>query len=354
MKKNSKSKNNLNKYKEAIIQYECKECNFCDNFQEDLKSQISKIKSDSCSHFSFKFIYNLEGESFKYIISFNCNNCGANHMINIIDENIIEDNTNINYKCKQCGNGSMDIGIILIIDSNFDDDFKKENNFNDDKDKEKKNIKIYTTKGGSINRNDVNMKNFNNNENKHQGINVNYNSKVNDKVIGGRESLVEFQKLLNDNPNNSSNIDINMNKSYMTEIINNINKNTNNALNIMYNNLMNDYANMNINLNNAFNNNNINNNINNNVNNNANINANINDNSNNNNNSNNKQNSNNNSNCQNNIFDYGKTFIYHTFEPFGKVINIKCNNCGHLTKEHKKIGFGKWECKCGRICVTLK
>ena len=181
--KNIKSKNNLKKYKKAIISYECPECNFSDYFEEDLKSQISRIKSDSCSHFSFKFIYNLEDESFKYIISFNCNNCGANHMINLLDKNIVDNEIKINYKCQQCGNGSLFVGLMLIEESNLDEEVQSEKLFNDNKDKEKKNNKIYKTSDGNQNNNDEKIKIFNFKDNKNQEVNAKYGAKIYDQVI---------------------------------------------------------------------------------------------------------------------------------------------------------------------------
>ena len=82
-------------------------------------------------------------------------------MINLIDKNTVDCDVKINYKCKQCGNGSMDIGLILIKDTNIDENFQNEKYFKEEKDNEKKIIKIYKTDDGNNNINDENYKNFN-------------------------------------------------------------------------------------------------------------------------------------------------------------------------------------------------
>ena len=54
------NKIDLSRYKGATVDYLCEDCKTGDNFFEDFDCQISKIKSDSCSHYNFKFIYNYE------------------------------------------------------------------------------------------------------------------------------------------------------------------------------------------------------------------------------------------------------------------------------------------------------
>jgi len=79
--------------------------------------------------------------------------------------------------------------------------------------------------------------------------------------------------------------------------------------------------------------------------------------SNNNNNNNNNYNYNNNINTGlnlNNFFNIAKTESYHVLHGLGNLIGIKCIACGHHTKSHEAIGFGKWKChECKYICSTL-
>jgi len=56
----------------------------------------------------------------------------------------------------------------------------------------------------------------------------------------------------------------------------------------------------------------------------------------------------------NNFFDIAKTQSYHVLHGLGNLIGIKCIACGHNTKSHSAIGFGKWKChECKYICSTL-
>ena len=226
--------NDLRRYIGAIVQYECVDCCTYDNFDEDFTSDISRIKSDSCPHFSLKFIYNLEGDSYKYSLSFTCNNCGENQLINVFDK-ITEESPNIHYKCVKCGKGSMKIGFLLKINEK---------------------IKIYRTKGNdqNINKpyrtadgNDEHNSQNNNWNNFIKDINKNMNEELKEPnlVVGGRVQIKSYET---PSDNNKSNM---INKNFINNNMNIINKD------MMGNNYPNNKGN---------NNNNFNNNINNNVN----------------------------------------------------------------------------------------
>ena len=118
---------NKNSIKGAFIDYCCIICNLNNNFEEDFSSQISRIKSDSCNHFNFKFIYNLERGNIKYMISFNCKKCGKNKIIDFYNNNSnIE--PNIHYKCFACNNGDMNFRMLLKEDHKSNQTFNMQNN----------------------------------------------------------------------------------------------------------------------------------------------------------------------------------------------------------------------------------
>ena len=222
--------NDLQRYIGAIVQYICDDCGTCDNFDEDFTSDISRIKSDSCPHFSLKFIYNLEGDSYKYSLSFTCNNCGENQLINVFDK-ITEESPNIHYKCVKCGKGSMKIGFLLKINEK---------------------IKIYTTKGNDENINKPYRTADGNNEDNPQKNDLNnfikdINKELNQPnlVVGGGVQIRSYETPYGNEKSNMSN------KNSIKNNMNIINKD---VIGINYHN------------NKGNNNNNFNNNINNNVN----------------------------------------------------------------------------------------
>ena len=105
----------LKTYKELIIHYLCEDCNKGDSFKVNFYNIKSKIKSEECSHFNFKFIYNREGNKFNYYVSFDCKKCNKDEV-----KKICEDNTfipDIHYKCQKCGNGIIHIGLIPTTDN---------------------------------------------------------------------------------------------------------------------------------------------------------------------------------------------------------------------------------------------
>ena len=158
----------INKYKGALIEYKCAKCHPIPKmFFESFQSQIARIKSDSCSHMSFKFISNFDGKNFKYIVSLNCLNCGENKIKNLFDKDS-EYSSNIEYKCEKCGNGDMKFGILLS-----EEIIEMDENNNDENQNE--------------NKNKMNQNNNNNNNNMNQNpyINNNNNNIIYNNFIAG-------------------------------------------------------------------------------------------------------------------------------------------------------------------------
>ena len=220
----------LNKYKGAIIQYECTDTSNC--FFEDFQSQISKIKSENCSHFNFKFIYVLEGGKFNYNISFNCKHCGTNEIKNLYDDKTKISN-NIEYKCSNCGNGNMKIGLLLSEEVL---DLEENDNTSDSKVNENKNI------NNNIIKNDNKMNNINN-----------YGQMNNQNLMGGNIRQNNIQGQMNNIISNNM-INNMMNNMMFNNMFFKNNMMNNNLINnmILQNNLMN---------NNIMNNNMMNNNL---------------------------------------------------------------------------------------------
>ena len=166
---NKNKKIDPKKYKGILIQYQCQTCKIYDIIEEDFQSDIAKIKSDSCGHFSFKFIFDLEKKSYKYLLSFNCNKCGTNHFINIFNDNVDFEN-GIHYKCKKCGNGPLDIFLFLSEKDDNNKDIKKDKNYktSDGENDNKNNNKEYRTAGED-----------------NSEINPNFNGLMQQNVLGG-------------------------------------------------------------------------------------------------------------------------------------------------------------------------
>ena len=244
-------------YKGVLVEYKCETCNLFDSVQEEFKSNIAKIKSDSCSHFIFKFIYDVDKNSFKYILSFNCNKCQTDHMINIFNENldIKDDIIEYQYKCKKCGNGQLKFNLLLE---------KKDDNNNN-----KNNAKKYTTN---------NIKEYRTDGEDNPQLNSNFKPEMEENLLGGVKNMDNQQASLNVNNkfnqfkcinvnyfsnNNKNNNNNNLNKLAIKNLENNnINNNNFNMNNNLVNNNINNNNNFNMNINMANNNNNFNMNIN--------------------------------------------------------------------------------------------
>ena len=190
-------------------------------------------------------------------------------------------------------------------DDNFDEDNNDDNN-NDKNNSEKNNDdeNNYDDNKNDDNKNDDNNNDDNNNDNNNSDKSNEDNKDYDNNDENGDSDNDDINEN-NDGNNNDNNSDQNIDENLI--------KNNNNN-----NNICNNY-------NNSNNNNNISNN----------------------NNSNNQQN-------HINIFDIAKTAAYHIFSPIGNYVDILCNECHHLTKEHCETGFGSWKCNnCGNVCSTL-
>ena len=215
----------MNKYKGAIIEYGCMICKKFDNFFEDFSNQLSKIKSDNCEHFDFKFIYNLEKIKLKYMVSFNCKKCGKNKIVNLY--NNAGEFCNIYYECYNCKNGDINVQMILSEEIIKDDNIKI------------KDMKPKIIKNEIKNHNNINNINNNMNQINNFGINQSIN---NINLIGGHANQIN---------NNFQNNNFNFNNNIMMNNMPPINNNIMN-MNIINNNPLsnvNNFNNMNINQN---------------------------------------------------------------------------------------------------------
>ena len=227
---------NLENYKGALIQYFCEECNNYDSFFEDFANKISRIKSGSCYHFNFKFIANFDGNKFKYSISFNCNNCEESEIKNLFDETTTTNISKINYKCKKCGQGSINFELILSDEIIIDDNEKNDNEKNDNN-----NLTNSNNFKDDIN-SDLNNQNLignniqmNNNQNI---LNINFpNNRFNNSNINNIRMMNNMNNMIylnNINPN--FNIIPNNNMNFVNMMMPNNFNNINNMNNIFFNN----------------------------------------------------------------------------------------------------------------------
>lgn len=207
---------NLKRYKGAYVQYKCIDCNIYDSLEEDFTTNISRIKSGSCPHNSIKFIYNLEGDSFKYILSFTCGHCGKNQLINVF-EKITEDSPNIFYRCVDCHKSSIEVFFLLIIkeDIKF---YKTPENI----------IKVYRTP--DKNENDFNLNQINNEFEKNMVLGGE----------GGREGRINIKEYKTPNDDKNNKIPFNTNNHINSMYSNNIEQKnemniTNRDVNLKYN-----------------------------------------------------------------------------------------------------------------------
>ena len=198
-----------NNSKGAWISYGCKICKIENNFNESFSEQVSKIKTKSCEHFDFKFIFNPEKGNMKYMISFICKKCGKDSIVDLYKSNP-DGISCIHYKCIQCNNGDMDFQMILNEEA-----LKEQNKYNN-------NNRAFN------NFNNINNMN-NNNYNPMNNINQSMN---NMQVIGGNMNLNNMMAFNNINNNFMMN-NINMNANFMNMNLNNGNNMaiTNNNIN---------------------------------------------------------------------------------------------------------------------------
>jgi len=217
----------LGQYKGALIEYKCAICQeFPKTIFESFQRQIARIKSDSCSHFNFKFISNFDGQNFKYTVSLNCLNCKKNKIKNLFDKDS-GFSSNLEYKCEKCGNGDLKFGILLSeevieMDEDNNDEDQNENNNNN------------INQNSNIN-NDINNFNYNNNNIE---FNNNFNQGFGVNLVGGNNINNNFNIGVNNmffNNNMNNNIIFN-NNPIMNNGIRNCNINTNMVFNIFKNN----------------------------------------------------------------------------------------------------------------------
>ena len=201
----------ISKYKGVLIEYKCSKCHQIPKmFFESFQSQIARIKSDSCSHMSFKFISRFEGKNFIFTVSLNCLNCGENK-IKILFDKDSGFSSNIEYKCEKCGNGDLKFGILLseeIIDMDENNNDENQNEFQNK-------MNQYENNNNNNNYNNNNMnQNLNNNNN-----NIIYNN----NYISGNNYDQGFgvNLAVGNNMNNSINNDVN-NKIFNNNMNNNI------------------------------------------------------------------------------------------------------------------------------------
>ena len=226
---------NLNNYKGAIIDYGCNICNINDNFFEDFTNKISRIKSDGCEHLDIKFIYNLEKNSLKYMVSFNCKNCGENKIFDLCK---YSNDLSIHYKCNKCKNGNTNVQMILSEEIfKIDDGIKKQNKPNDNKinfiNPNSNQINNFININQSINNMNLvggNQNIFNNNLNFNNNIMMNnFNHPINQNIMNFQNNNLFMNNNFN-NANMNPNVNqINMMMGNMN--LNNINNNLNNSSN---------------------------------------------------------------------------------------------------------------------------
>lgn len=133
--------NSQQKYKYALIQFTCSECNLGDNFFIEFDG-ISKAKPGNCEHFDIKFLFSSEKNSMRFVSSFNCKFCQKNDMIPIFNEKSKDSSGSITHKCTGCKRGNVTIGY-LFTNEQFNIDYLTlesniPNKSSNNKEKEKK------------------------------------------------------------------------------------------------------------------------------------------------------------------------------------------------------------------------
>ena len=106
------NRKNFFKYKGAIIEYSCTQCNLGGNFYHEF-TKASKVNPGNCEHFDINFLYSAESNSMKFCPSLTCRNCKKNNIIELINEKTKNEIGSINYKCPQCGMGNITIGYLF-------------------------------------------------------------------------------------------------------------------------------------------------------------------------------------------------------------------------------------------------
>ena len=126
----------MKKYKEAFINYSCKECNQKQYFSENLDIKTSTIKSDDkFCHYNIKFIINTDENTFKYNLSIQCKKCGYKKIIELLPS----DTSDNFYQCERCDNAIISFKLILkeeLIDIN--DEINQNENINNIENNEEK------------------------------------------------------------------------------------------------------------------------------------------------------------------------------------------------------------------------
>jgi len=226
-----------NQSKGAWINYGCNICKIEDNFTESFSENNSKIKTKSCEHFDFKFIYNPEKGNMKYMISFNCKNCGKDNIENLYKFSP-DGTSSLHYQCTKCNNGDMNFQMILNAEALKEQNRNRLNNMN-------YNQKNISNLNNNMN-NNINSFNFNQMNNINQSMN-------NIRVIGGNMNQNNMMQFNNFNNNMMMN-NMNMNPIFLNNNFPMINSFNNMNMNNCLNNVNFMMGNMNLN-NNIINNN---------------------------------------------------------------------------------------------------
>ncbi len=101
------------KYKGALIQYLCSECNYGGDVFIEFTSS-AKVKSGNCQHLDINFLFSSEKYKMKLTCSFNCKLCKKNNMIELFNEKTMNESGSINYKCNGCKNGNITIQYLFL------------------------------------------------------------------------------------------------------------------------------------------------------------------------------------------------------------------------------------------------
>jgi hypothetical protein len=191
----------VSQYKCAIIQYSCESCLIGNNFTIIFnfnKDKDVQARDGICNHMELTFNSSLENRCLNLSIAFLCKNCEHFETRTVIDGNTEDMLVNLNYKCTECKNGDINIGV-LFENEVFDLQNGNEENSNQQNQLEKKNSDEKISLFDNNNDNEKNEKNSENNINNNSNnnnINNNNNNNINNNNNGNNGA-----NLLVQNPN---------------------------------------------------------------------------------------------------------------------------------------------------------
>ena len=228
-----------------LVQYGCDDCEIGNNYSISINynnGEFHDSKKCLCNHFDFIIYWNFYKNSFEFLVEFLCKKCGKKDNIIINNKEFTENAANHHQKC-QCGQGNLNIMILLLEDNFKSFDINQDQRVNEEENPKKEEGVDMNKSGGMkvdnplyLSANQMNQKEEKKEDNSFSLFSDNdFSQNDNQNNTGVGQNNININ-----NPNyffNAQNNTNAYNPQYFNNIPNNMNMNNPNNFNINLNNI---------------------------------------------------------------------------------------------------------------------